>query len=318
MDHDQLSKTILTAFFGEFIELFQKALVQAIHVDTTQFLDKETFTDLPLGEKKILDVVAKVETISGNPPVILIHIEIESGYPTAFPERMFNYYTVLRLRHHLLIISIVVYLEKSGEGLWRETHREAPLGKQSVLFESDAIGLPGLDAATYLATGNPLAFAFAAQMKRGDWSKGRLKYECLSRIVLCQVNEARRSLLINWVQTYLELSETEQQEFEALVTASPLTEEVRTVLLTYEGKMIQKGIQQGIQQAKQQTLLDLLQTKFGQLPAEIPQRVLSMEQIEELDQLLRQIITANSLDEMGLNHYANRGNEDRETQRSEN
>ena len=175
-----------------------------------------------------------------------------------------------------------------------------------------------LDAATYLATGNPLAFAFAAQMKRGDWSKGRLKYECLSRIVRCQVNEARRSLLINWVQTYLALSETEQQEFEAMVTASPLTEEVRTMLLTYEGKMIQKGIQQGIQQAKQQTLLDQLQTKFGQLPAEIPQRVFSMEQIEELNQLLRQVITANSLDDMGLNHYANRGNEDKETQRSEN
>ncbi len=314
MDHDQLSKTILTAFFGEFIELFQKALVQAIHVDTTQFLDKETFTDLPLGEKKILDVVAKMETVSGNPPVILIHIEIESGYPTDFSERMFNYYTVLRLRHHLLIISIVVYLEKSGEGLWRETHREAPLGKQSVLFDYDAIGLPGLDAATYLATGNPLAFAFAAQMKRGGWSKGRLKYECLSRIVRCQVNEARRSLLINWVQTYLALSETEQQEFEVLVTASPLTEEVRTMLLTYEGKVLQRGMRQ----AKQQTLLDLLQTKFGQLPAEIPQRVIAMEQIEELDQLLRQIITANSLDEMGLNHYANRGNEDRETQRSEN
>ncbi len=314
MDHDQLSKTILTAFFGEFIELFQKALVQAIHVDTTQFLDKETFTDLPLGEKKILDVVAKMETVSGNPPVILIHIEIESGYPTDFPERMFNYYTVLRLRHHLLIISIVVYLEKSGEGLWRETHREAPLGKQSVLFDYDAIGLPGLDAATYLATGNPLAFAFAAQMKRGDWSKGRLKYECLSRIVRCQVNEARRSLLINWVQTYLALSETEQQEFEALVTASPLTEEVRTMLLTYEGKVLQRGMRQ----AKQQTLLDQLQTKFGQLPAEIPQRVIAMEQIEELDQLLRHVITANSLDEMGLNHYANKGNEDKETQRSEN
>ncbi len=62
-------------------------------------------------------------------------------------------------------------------------------------------------------------------------------------------------------------------------------------------------IQQGIQQTKQQTLLDQLQTKFGQLPSEISQCVLAIDQIEELDQLLRKILTASSLDEMELNDH---------------
>ena len=160
-------------------------------------------------------------------------------------DRTFNYYTALRLSYHLPIFPIVLYLEKQGQGIWREMHREGVIGRQFVHFDYEAIGLSGLDAAEYLATGNLLAFALAAQMKRGDWSRVRLKYECLSRIPRCDVDEARKSLLINWVQTYLELSDEEQGEFDALVQASPFAEEVKNAMLTYEGKMIQKGIQQG-------------------------------------------------------------------------
>jgi hypothetical protein len=36
------------------------------------------------------------------------------------------------------------------------------------MMSYDVIGSPGLDAAPYIATRNPLAFAFAAQMKRGE------------------------------------------------------------------------------------------------------------------------------------------------------
>jgi hypothetical protein len=305
MDHDQLSKTILKAFLGEFLTLFQPDVAQQIALETVQFLEQELFTDLPMGEKQLLDVVVKVRTVSGNPAELLIHIEVESGYPTDFPERMFTYYTALRLRHHLLIISIAVYLEKQGEGLWREPYHETVMGKSVVRFEHDAIGLPGLDAERYLATGNPLAFAFAAQMRRGDWSKARLKSECLSRIAHCAVDAARKSLLVNWVQTYLRLSDPEQKEFDALVQASPFAEEVKTMLLTYSGELIQQGIQQGIQQAKRDVLLTLLQTKFGQLPSDISQQVLAIDRIEEVDQLLRQILTATSLEEMGLNHHRN-------------
>ena len=202
MDHDQLSKTILKAFFAEFLSLFVPEMAQHLALETAQFLEQELFTDLPQGKKQILDVVVKVKTVSGNPVELLIHIEVESGYPTDFPERMFTYFTVLRLRHHLLIVSIAVYLEKQGEGLWRELYQETVFSRSVVRFEHDAIGLPGLDAATYFTTGNPLAFAFAAQMKRGEWSKARLKYECLSHIVRCEVDAARKSLLIEWVQTY--------------------------------------------------------------------------------------------------------------------
>ena len=56
MNHDQLSKTIVKAFFAEFLTLFQPDLAQHLSLDTVQFLEQELFTDLPLGEKKLLDV----------------------------------------------------------------------------------------------------------------------------------------------------------------------------------------------------------------------------------------------------------------------
>jgi len=54
MDHDQLNKTILKAFFPEFLTLFQPDLAQHIRLDTVQFLEQEIFTDLPVGEKRFL------------------------------------------------------------------------------------------------------------------------------------------------------------------------------------------------------------------------------------------------------------------------
>ena len=66
-------------------------------------------------------------------------------------------------------------------------------------------------------------------------------------------------------------------------------------MLTYAGKMILQG--------KKEALVDQLRTKFGQLPPEIPQQVSAIDQIEEVDGLLREIITANSLEEMGLNNH---------------
>jgi hypothetical protein len=73
------------------------------------------------------------------------------------------------------------------------------------------------------------------------------------------------------------------------------------MLLTYEGKMTRE--------IKQETLLDQSQIKFSQLPSEIPQRVFAIDRIEEVDGFLQKIITANSLEEMGLNNHHNKNAE---------
>ena len=72
---------------------------------------------------------------------------------------------------------------------------------------------------------------------------------------------------------------------------------------------IEEGIQQGlqqeweqaVQQGKQELLIRLLATKFGELPQSVTEQINRMTADEELDQLGVRLLTAESLEEMGLN-----------------
>ena len=72
---------------------------------------------------------------------------------------------------------------------------------------------------------------------------------------------------------------------------------------------IEEGIQQGLEQGRQQErqqgkrllLIQQLATKFGALPESVTEQIQRVTADEELDQLGIRLLTANSLEEMGLN-----------------
>ena len=72
---------------------------------------------------------------------------------------------------------------------------------------------------------------------------------------------------------------------------------------------IEEGIQQGLEQARRQErqqgkrlfLIQLLDAKFGELPQSVTDQIHQMTEEEELDQLGIHLLTAESLEEMGLN-----------------
>ena len=66
----------------------------------------------------------------------------------------------------------------------------------------------------------------------------------------------------------------------------------------------EEGRQAGLVAGKRETLLQLLATKFGTLPGETTLRVQSMGSLDELDRYLDRLLTAKSLDEMGLGNTA--------------
>jgi flagellar biosynthesis/type III secretory pathway protein FliH len=63
---------------------------------------------------------------------------------------------------------------------------------------------------------------------------------------------------------------------------------------------VEMGMARGILEGKKETLLDQLRQKFGELPEAVEARVRAIETLNELDGMLRQILTANSFTEMGL------------------
>jgi hypothetical protein len=70
---------------------------------------------------------------------------------------------------------------------------------------------------------------------------------------------------------------------------------VQEVELTWADKLMEKGVIEG----KRETLLRLLSAKFGALPKEVTARTGAMSNAE-LDSVLDRLLTATTLDELGL------------------
>jgi flagellar biosynthesis/type III secretory pathway protein FliH len=65
----------------------------------------------------------------------------------------------------------------------------------------------------------------------------------------------------------------------------------------------QEGLQQGALQKAQSILVRQLRAKFGRLPRPMEKQIRTINSEEELDQLSLRVLTANRLDEMGLNGF---------------
>jgi hypothetical protein len=116
------------------------------------------------------------------------------------------------------------------------------------------------------------------------------KWDAIRRILTSQLDESRKILLTNIVENYLPLSDAEAEQYQHLVEQDN-TEEVEEMISVYEERGIVKG--------EQRMLLSLLQTKFGSVPESVELRIRKMDSIE-LEALSKQILTATTLKELGL------------------
>src|SRR5262249_17823212 len=100
-DHDQRLKVLLKEFFAQFFQCFFPAWAERFEFCAIDWLDKELFLAPPQGEKRQLDLVAKLRLCPGAPPprpevtdlVALVHVEVETrASAAALRPRMFEYY----------------------------------------------------------------------------------------------------------------------------------------------------------------------------------------------------------------------------------
>ncbi len=136
-------------------------------------------------------------------------------------------------------------------------------------------------------------------MKPSRLGRVAQKYHSLRVMARIGVDEARKALLTNVVETYLRLNEQEEVTFRRLVS-TPEGEEVREMISIYEQRGIEKGIEQGIAIGERRTLLRQLKLKFGELPEALRMHIESLSDAEELQTLVDRVVQASSLAEMGL------------------
>jgi hypothetical protein len=309
-DHDLHFKQLLQSCFSDLVRIVAPKIAPKIRFESPTFLESELFTDVHEGEHRRLDLVARARSTQGDSGVILVHVEVEAQARSTMGQRLFDYAIQLWLRHHDPLLSVVIYLRGGEPGVTRQTFRIAVHGETIVRFRYYAFGLSGSQAADYVTRPEPLAWALAALMQPGRLTTAEHRLACLRPIAAAEMDDARKFLLTNFVDTYVQLDDSTREEYETLL-ADDQNQEVATMertLLTNADRLVQKGYVEGLEEGKREgreqgqreLLLNLLTRRFGPLPETTRQRVQALTSSEELSQLAERVLDAPSLDDIGL------------------
>ena len=296
MGHDQTFKDLLRAFFYDFLRLFLPAVATAIDPTAIRFLDAETFTDIPEGQRRTADVVARVHAITGEPELVLVHTEIQAVEEPDFAYRMWEYNALLRLREKQPVISVALLPFASVGSVALTRYSETLFGQEYAKLDYWRIPLYALTAEDYLAAEPLFGAALAALMRPRSGDRVDLRLAVLEKIAAGGLDEARQYLLVNLVETYLELNEAEQATYQGRLQEKGKGA-VETLELTWGERMEQKGREQGALQAKREVLLDQLRTKFGEVPADLAARIGQADDAQ-ITHLLRQAVLVQRLEEL--------------------
>ncbi|HXG08940.1 MAG TPA: hypothetical protein VNK04_04055 [Gemmataceae bacterium] len=299
-DHDQRFKNLLKEFFSGFFELFFSEWAGRFDFTQVEWLDKEIFTDPPQGERRYLDLVARVPVRQvvvlprGEPAehwIVLIHVEIESEDKVApLRPRMFDYYESLRRQHGLPVLPIGLYLRVGLDGTGWDVYEEHFWEHRLLHFEYAYVGLPALDAEQYATGENLLGVALAALMRIPEERRAELRAEALKRVLESRENDNRRFLALECIEAYWGLDEAQRRVFDQLL-ASEKYQGVRQMMAT--------TFERGLERARRQDLQILLEEKFGSPSPHVLQR-LEAWPAEQLEELFRAAVRAKSLKELGL------------------
>ncbi|HXU45352.1 MAG TPA: DUF4351 domain-containing protein, partial [Thermoanaerobaculia bacterium] len=175
-----------------------------------------------------------------------------------------------------------------------------------------------LPAEALLERPEPLAWALAALARPGALGRARLKLELLRKIAEAPVGEAERFLLTNCVETYLQLSGRDVEEFSSLRRA--LHEpEVEVMQTTWADRMEAEAYERAYERAYakacetvseeanragvdrvRSTVLRQLGQRFGKVPSKLRKRLEAMHSLDELAAIADRILEVQSVGELNL------------------
>jgi len=305
MSHDQLFKTLLRVFFADILALFLPALAARLVPASATFLDPEAFLDVPQGQRRIADLVARVPLRPSPTPLpapnlfvprdaILLHLETQAQPDATLPERLRIYNTALENREGLPALSVAFLPFGNGGAGPRRAARLMQYGlgldRRYARLDYWLIGLRDLDAWRFARSRRPVGVALAALMRPGSEGRVALKLAIVRKLGVSVLDDARGALLVNCVQTYLQLTDAEQVEY-----ARRSREEdgmAETTELTWVEQMEARGEARG----EARLMTRQLRTRFGAIPDDLETRLTSLD-TAAMEQLADRVLQVHSLDE---------------------
>ena len=290
-DHDRLFKELLTTFFTDFLELFVPELAREVIADSIELLDKEVISDLRQGERRVVDLLARLRTrgpLAGasGASFVFVHVENESTARSGLPKRLYEYFTRLVARHGEAVYPIAVLSYDQPARPRENTYRIRLPGLDVLRFRFRVIQLNRLSWRAFLSRPNPVAAALMAKMRIAPGDRPRVKAACLRMLAGLSLDAARERLVSYFVDSYLRLDETEARLFLVEVGRSEPLERARVMEMVTS--WMEEGILKGREERGATLTLRLLARKVGPITEPLLTQVqgLAAADLEDLAEAL--------------------------------
>ena len=290
--HDRLFKEFLRRFLPQFMHLFVPEQAARLNFSTIRFADKELVINFPQQELRITDIVAEVQTWEGETEAIVIHVEVEGRDKRTLPQRMSEYYILLRLSSGKRVLPIALVLLPKAGGISWQAYSEELFGEKLLHFRYGQVGIRDLSASVYLAKQDPIAATLAILMKSDKQSRAAVKLTALQTVIQSNLSPGDKLFLVELANTYApteELSDPREEIMQSLLDID----------LSWGDKLREEGIEKGIEKGRiegeRKMLLRLLTLMFGPLPNEFVQRIQAITDEATLDAISQQLLKAQIL-----------------------
>ena len=295
--HDRLFKEFLQRFLPDFLWIFFPAEAERLNFDTLQFLDKELILNFAGQELRITDLVAEVATWEGVAETIIIHLEVEGRDKVALPQRMSEYYALLRIFRRKPVLPLALVLLPNAGGLDWQSYHERIFGHAVLHFRYGQVGIRDLSSRQYLAEHSPVAAALTVLMQPEGESPAFLKLEAVQKVLESELSDGDKLFLFEFMNTYAPTSELSDPRREIM-------EKLLDVEMTWGDRLRAEGEERGEARGElkgeRKMLLRLMTVLFGEVPAPLIVRIEAISDEETLAQVAQQLVTLQSLDELVL------------------
>lgn len=285
-NHDLLFKQLFRHFFKDFLKAFFPKIYDQIDVKSATLLSGEVFTDIVKGKTRKLDIVIRA-TVKNKKSLIIVHVEPQSSQQSNFNERMFSYYSLLYHEYRLPIIPIAVFTYDSP---WeKDSFSIQALDTTYLHFRYHTLHLKKMNWRAFIRNDNPVVAALLSKMGYTVEERILVKIEFMRMLWRLQLDEAEQRLIYGFFETYLTLTDEEENTFMETVKQFDDAEEIFKIPISYEEKGIKKGMEQGVKEgffkAKKDVAIKML--KEG-LPLELIMKITNLNN-ETLEELKKQL-----------------------------
>lgn len=303
--HDELWKDIIEALFSYFIQFFVPQFYDAVNWDKGfQFLDKELAQISPESEagRRYVDKLVKVYLRNGEERWVLVHIEVQSYRDKNFAERMFTYFYRIYDKFCRKVLSIAVFADP-------DLHFKPDRFVYEFYGCRNEFKYPAFKVLEYedeelLKSDNPFGMTVLAAKKslesRGDDERRYVFKVQLIRLLL-KSGYGRKE--IEWVFRFLDgiMALSDEVKEQLIYEEFYEKEGERMPYITpWERIAMRKGMLEGMLERSRESVLEVLEERFGEVPEEVKGKIKAIEDTEKLKTLNRQAVRVTNLSEFQL------------------